>query len=119
MPIFAVVGSLIVFGSRPDTQLFVFGTNFIPMLISGIFAGLLIRAANKSGSNKYLIALSPTWVLVAVGMLWYLMGLLNLGAGDSGREYFAGPFYLLGGSVIVGIIATIVYLVTPSSKSSA
>jgi hypothetical protein len=120
MPLFAVICSLVVFGSRIDTQLFVFGTNLIPMLIGGCFAGLLIRAANKAHvSNKYLIALSPSLLPAAAGVLWYLGGLLNVSSGDSGREFFAGPMYLLGGVLIVGIVAVVVYLVTPAKRSSA
>ena len=119
MPVFAVICSVIVLGGRADTQIFVFGTNFIPMLVGGLFSGLLIRAANKSGSKKYRIALSPSLIPAAFGILWYLMGLLNLGAGDSGREFFAGPFYLLGGAIVVSILAIIVYLLTPSSSASS
>lgn len=117
MPLFAVFGAIIVFGIRADTLVFVFGTNLAPMLIGGFFSGLLIRAANKSSNNKFLVALAPTLLPAAFGILWYLAGLLNLSAGDSGREYFAGPLYLIAWAVAAGVIATIIYKVTPSSTA--
>jgi hypothetical protein len=117
MPVFAVVGALIIFGTRTDTLVFVFGTNLAPMLIGGLVSALLIRAANKAGNKKFLIALSPTLVPAAFGVLWYLIGLFNLGAGDSGSEFFAGPLYLVAWVVAASVIAPIVYKVTPSSAA--
>jgi len=117
MPLFAVFGALIVFGARADTLVYVFGTNLAPMLIGGFCSGLLIRAANKSANNKFRIALMPSLLPAAFGILWYLAGLFNLGAGDSGREYFAGPIYLVGLAVSVSIIATIVYAVVPKTSN--
>ena len=123
VPLFATLGALILFGDSDilgNTLMFVFGTNLIPMLISGFFSGLLLRSFNKSGgspANKRWVALAPILLPFVFGVVWYLMGILNWGAGDSGREYFAGPFYLLGLALGVGIIATIVYMLMPKASA--
>ena len=116
LPLVAVFGALIIFGARSDTLMFVFGTNLLPMLIGGFFSGLLIRAVNRSNgaaANKRWIALAPVGVPLILGVLWYLLSIVNSGAFDSGREYFAGPIYLVGLAVVVSVIATIAYAVVP------
>ena len=110
LPVFAMLGALISFGGRADTLIFVFATNAIPMIIGGIVAGLLIRAVNNSGGSGA-IALWPTVIPAAAGVLWYVYGFAALGS-DAGREYFAGPFYLLGGTLIVAVIAAVAFFVT-------
>lgn len=109
LPVFAALCSLVVFGLLPATQAFVLGTNAVPMLIGGAVSGLLLRAANRSGRNHN-IALWPTLVPAGAGILWYLYGAVALDA-DGGREFFAGPFYVLAGVVCTAIIAWIAYLV--------
>jgi hypothetical protein len=89
LPCIAALGSLAVLGARLDTQLFVFGTNIVPMLIGGLISALLLRSVAKAGGRGALIALAPT---LAPGY-------------DAGREYFAGPMYLLLGVVVTGIAA--------------
>ena len=103
LPLVALVGSVILFGVLPDTQLFVFGSNAVPMLIGGLVSGLLLRSANK-WHRGHRLALMPTLVPAAAGVSWYLYGGLMF-TGDAGREYFAGPFYLLAGVVVTAIIA--------------
>ncbi|MEC9376104.1 MAG: hypothetical protein VYA80_07005 [Pseudomonadota bacterium] len=121
LPLLAVFGALIIFGGKSDTLIFVFGTNLIPMLISGLFSGLLIRTFNKSGSGIEKIrriALAPITVTVAFGVVWYLLSLVNLGGYDSGREYFAGPLYLIGLSIGAGVIASIAYFIAPKTSNT-
>jgi hypothetical protein len=108
VPLFAMVASVIVFGVRLDTQIFVFITNAIPMLIGGAVSGLLLRAANRTGKSRT-VALWPILVPAAAGLLWYLILLLSSGS-DDGREFFAGPFYLLAGAVLMSVIAAIASL---------
>ena len=120
LPLLAVFGALIIFGGKSDTLIFVFGTNLIPMLICGLFSGLLIRSFNKSGNNiekVRRIALAPVAVTVGFGVVWYLLSLVNLGAADSGREYFAGPLYLIGLSIGAGVIASIAYFIVPKTSN--
>ena len=120
LPLVAVLGALIIFGTRSDTLLFVFGTNLIPMLIGGLFSGVLIRAVNRSNgtaANKRWIALAPVGAPLIIGVLWYLFSIANLGSFDSGREYFAGPIYLVGLAVVVSVIATLAYAVVPKSSN--
>lgn len=106
LPLVAVLGSILMFGVRMDTQIFVFGTNAAPMLIGGLASALYLRSANKSG-NGQMIALWPTLVPAGVGILWYLFGAVS-SAPDSGREYFAGPFYLVAGVLIMIVVAGVV-----------
>jgi hypothetical protein len=75
----------------------------------------LIRAANKAANNKYRIAMAPIMLPAAFGLLWYLLAILNLNAPDAGREFFAGPLYLLGWALAIGVLASIYYKVSPSS----
>ena len=120
LPLVAAFGALILFGALADTLVYVFGTNLIPMLIGGFFSGLLIRAVNRSNgaaANKRWIALAPAGVPLIFGVLWYLAAIVNSGAPDAGREYFAGPIYLVGLAVGASIIATIVYAIVPKTSN--
>ena len=110
LPVLAVLGSLVIFGVRPDTQIFIFGTNGIPMLIGAVVSALLLRTARRKGSGEW-IALLPTLVPAGFGVLWYGAGLLLSASTDSGREYFAGPFYLLGLALGTALVATVICLV--------
>ena len=118
LPVIAGLGSVIIFGVRIDTQIFVIGTNAVPMLIGGLVSAFLIRSVNRSGGDSFYLALSPTLVPAAFGLLWYLSGIVAQGA-DSGREYFAGPFYLLALAIVTAILAWIGYLVMRSNKTAA
>ena len=124
LPLFASLGAFILFGDSDiigDTVVYVFGTNLIPMLIGGVFSGLLIRSFNKSGgssTNRRRVALAPMLLPFVFGVLWYLMGILRLGAFDAGREFFSGPLYLLGLALGIGIISSIVYAVMPKSAAA-
>jgi hypothetical protein len=118
LPVIAGLGSIIIFGVRIDTQVFVIGTNAVPMLIGGLVSALLIRSVVRSGSDSFYLALSPTLVPAAFGLLWYLYGIVAPAA-DSGREYFAGPFYLLALAIGMAVIAPVGYLMTRSKKSAA
>ena len=106
LPALAAVTSMIQFGVRGDTIVFVFGTNLIPMLIGGLFAGLLLRAANKTGKGHN-IALLPTLIPAVLAGAWYLYGALLSSSSDVGREYMALPFYLIAWTVLFGIVAVI------------
>lgn len=124
LPLFAAFGAFILFGGSDilgDTLVYVFGTNLIPMLIGGFFSGLLIRAFNKSAgssANKRWVALAPVLLPFVFGVVFYLMAILRLGAGDAGREYFAGPLYLLGLALGVGIVASILYVLMPKNAAT-
>ena len=118
LPVIAGLGSVVIFGVRIDTQVFVIGTNAVPMLIGGLVSALLLRSVNRSGGDDFYLALSPTLVPAAFGLLWYLSGIVVRG-NDSGREYFAGPFYLLALAIVTAILAWIGYLVVRSKKSTA
>jgi hypothetical protein len=118
LPVVAVLGSIVIFGVRIDTQFFVLGTNAVPMLLGGLISALLLRSVNKAGGNGHYLALSPTLVPAAFGILWYLWGAVSPGA-DSGREYFAGPFYLLAWTFGTALIAWIGWMVMRSKNSAA
>ena len=109
LPLLAVLGSLVIFGVRLDTQAFIFGTNGIPMLIGAVISALLLRTARRKGGGE-IIALLPTLIPAGFGLLWYAAGVLIRDT-DSGREYFAGPFYLLGLAIGTAVVATVICLV--------
>jgi hypothetical protein len=118
LPLIAVLGSIIIFGVRVDTQLFVLGTNAVPMLIGGLVSALLLRSVNKRGGGGHYVALLPTLVPAGFGTLWYLFGAVTA-AGDTGREYFAGPFYLLAWAIGTAIVAWVSCLLMRAKKSPA
>ena len=111
LPVVALLGSMIVFGAKPDTMMFVFGTNAVPMVIGGLISAVLLRLSSAPAGGRWLVALWPTLVPAGLGILWYLFGLVSSG-GDAGREYFAGPFYLLlwlGAATIAAILGCIFF----------
>ncbi len=102
MPAVATLTAVIMFGPRGDTMLSVFGMNIIPMLVGGLISALLLRRANKAGGAGRAIALWPTLVPAAVGIVWYLWDAFLPAELDPGRVYIAGPQYLLGLAIIMG-----------------
>lgn len=106
LPVLAVITSIISFGPRGDTMVFVFGSHAIPMLIGGLISALLLRASNKSGKG-HAISLWPTLIPAVLAAIWLLYGALLSSSPDVGREYMALPFYLIGWTVGIGIIAAI------------
>jgi hypothetical protein len=107
LPLIAVLASIIMFGPRGDTIVFVFGTNLVPMLIAGVISGLMLRSSNKSGTG-HSIALWPTLIPAGIASIWYLYGALISSAPDAGREYMALPFYLIIWVIVTGVVAAIV-----------
>lgn len=106
LPAAAVLAATIVFGPRTDTLLSVAGINAIPMVISGIISGLLLRGANRAGAGRG-IAIWPTLIPAALGSVWYLWRAIQPEEIAPGREYLAIPQYLLMGVILLGIIAWI------------
>jgi hypothetical protein len=118
LPIVAVLASIIMFGARSDTVVFVFGINIVPMLIGGLISALLLRSLNKSGRSGQFIAVSPTLVPAAFGTVWYLYSALLSADPGAGREYIAAPIYMLIGALIIGVVAWIVCMMTRSAQTA-
>jgi hypothetical protein len=116
LPAIAVIGALIVFGSRFDTLLFVLGTNALPMLIGGLISALLLRLVSGAESRVRFMAIWPTLLPAAFGIYWYVAGLAMAGP-DAGREYFAGPFYLVFAVVLSAVVALVGCLVARRSMA--
>jgi len=100
MPAIATLAGVVMFGPDINTMVAVFGMNAIPMLIGGLFAGLLLRGANKSGGVGRLLTIWPTVLPAVVGIAWYLRDALFPAEFDPGRVYVSGPLYLL--SIAIG-----------------
>ena len=107
LPIVATLTAVVMFGPLPDMMAAVFGMNAIPMLIAGVISALLLRSANKAGGAGRSIAIWPTLVLAAIGIVWYLWGAFLPAESDPGREYLAVPQYLLVLAFLVGLVAWI------------
>lgn len=73
----------------------VFVMNLMPMLIGGLAAGLLLRGARKVAGAGAGIALLPSVVPALFGAVWYLWRAVMPEEIAPGREYLAGPQYLL------------------------
>lgn len=119
LPVFAALGSIVVFGFLPDTFVFVFGVNLLPMLLGGLVSALLLRFATRPGGKGKLIAILPTLAPAAFGFLWYLGGVITSSDYDGGREFFAVPIYLVMWVIAMSIVALVGCLVVRSSSSSA
>ena len=104
LPVAASVAALIVFGTRTDTLVTVFGLNLVPMLISGLVSGLLLRGANRVGKGQG-IALWPTLIPAALGAIWYLFRAVVPAEVAPGAEYIAAPQYLLMGVILLSVVA--------------
>lgn len=107
MPVVATLTAVMMFGPLPNMMAAVFGINVIPMLIAGLISALLLRSANKVGGAGRSIAIWPTLILAAIGIVWYLWGAFLPAEADPGREYLAVPQYLLVLAFVVGLIAWI------------
>lgn len=117
MPAVATLAAFIMFGPRPDTMLAVFGLNAVPMLIGGLISSLLLRSAGKAGGAGRSIALWPTLVPAAVGIVWYLWDALLPADLDPGRVHIAGPQYLLLLAIAMGIVSWVGCLMARSSRA--
>jgi len=119
LPLTTALTAYIMFGPRVDTMVTVAGLNAVPMLIGGLISALLLRGARKAGGSGRFIAVWPTLVPAAVGIVWYLTGALAPAELDPGREYIAGPQYLLMLAIITGIVAWIGCRIVRRSSASA
>ena len=117
MPAVATLASVIMFGPRPDTMMSVFGMNAVPMLVGGLISSLLLRGASKFGGAGRGIALWPTLVPAAVGIVWFLWDALLPADLDPGRVHIAGPIYLLMLAVATGIAAWVGCIIVRSSRA--
>ena len=88
----------------------------VPMLIGGLISALLLRAAGKAGGAGRSIALWPTLVPAAVGIVWYLWDALLPADLDPGRVHIAGPHYLLMLAIAMGVVSWIACLMARSSR---
>ena len=115
----AMLAGVVMFGPRLDTMVTVFGMNAVPMLVGGLFAALLLRGAKKAGGAGRAIALWPTLVPAAIGIVWYLWDALIPAELDPGRVYIAGPQYLLAIACLTGIVAWFACIIVRARRDTA
>jgi len=107
LPAAAAVAALISFGPRVDTMVAVFGINLVVTLFGGLFAALLLRGARKAGGVGAGIALWPSVLPAVFGGIFYLFRAVVPEDVAPGREYLAGPQYLLLITIALWIVAWI------------
>lgn len=117
MPAVATLAALIMFGPRVDTMIAVFCMNIVPMLIGGLFTGLLLHGAGKAGGAGRGIALWPTLIPAAIGIVWYLGDALLPAELDPGRVHIAGPQYLVMIAILAGVVAWVGCRLARSSRA--
>jgi hypothetical protein len=108
LPLAATVAAMIAFGDAADGRvlLTISAINAIPMLIGGAISGLLLRGANRAGAGRG-IALWPTLIPAALGVVWYLWRAVLPEEVAPQREYLAAPQYLLLGVILLALVAWI------------
>lgn len=119
LPSAAALAAAIVFGPRLDTLVTVFGLNLVVTLFGGLFTGLLLRGARKAGGVGAGIALWPSVVPAAFGAAWYLWRAVSPEAVAPGREYLAGPQYLLIMAIALGVAAFIASRIARLRRNAA
>lgn len=119
LPVAAALAALIVFGPRTDTLLAVFGLNLVVTLFGGLFAALLLRGARKTGGAGVRIALWPSVIPALFGAVWYLWRAVDPEKVAPGREYIAGPQYLLLMTIGLAVIAWIACRIVRMGKTTA
>ena len=119
LPAVAALAALIVFGPRLDTLAAVFGINLVVTLFGGLFAALLLRGARRAGWRGAGIALWPSVIPAAFGAAWYLFRAVSPEEVAPGREYIAGPQYLLLMTIALWIIAWIAGRVVRARQAAA
>jgi len=118
LPTAAAVAALIVFGPRADTVAAVFGLNLVVTLFGGLFAALLLRGARRAGGAGASIALWPSVIPAVFGAAWYLFRAVVPEQVAPGREYIAGPQYLLILAIGLWIIAWVVGRIVRAGKTA-
>ncbi len=117
LPAAAALAAFLVFGPRADTLLTVFGLNLVVTLFGGLFAALLLRGARKAGGKGAAIALWPSVIPAAFGAAWYLWRAVSPEEVAPGREYLAGPQYLLIMVVGLWVVAWIAGRIVRAGKA--
>jgi len=94
-----------VFDAYAATYGYLFVINAIPMLLGGLASWLLLRKA--TGDTARMIAITPTIIPAAIGIVWYLWRATFPAEVAPGAEYIAAPQYLLIWVVGISVLAWI------------
>ena len=80
-----------------------FFMNAIPMLLSRLVSWWLLRKA--IGGVSRTIAVTPTLIPAAIGIIWYLWRAIFPAEVAPGAEYIAAPQYLLIWVAVISLLA--------------
>ena len=95
-----------VFDAYAATYGYLFVINAIPMLLGGLISWLLLRKA--TGDTARMIAITPTLIPAAIGIVWYMWRAVFPAEVAPGSEYIAAPQYLLIWVIAISLLAWIV-----------
>ena len=103
LPVIAVISSMMTIEVDILAILTIGTINFIPMLISYLFARFLLSKASKLQSHIVAV-ISPLTISFCTSF-WYLMRVINPVATSPGIEHLALPQMILIGAIGFGLLS--------------
>ena len=103
LPMVAVISSMMAIETDVYAILTVGIINFIPILISYLFARFLLSKASKVESH-IIAVMSPLTISLCTS-LWYLMRVVNPVVSSPGIEHLAIPQMILIGAIGFGLLS--------------
>jgi hypothetical protein len=98
------------------TYAFLFGLNFVFMLVVALFSGLLLLWA--AGDKSRWLAVVPTLLTAFVGAAWYLWSAVFPSAVAPGWQFIGVPQYLLNVAAVSLVVVLLLRLTGIVSKTA-
>lgn len=121
LPVAAVLAGAIatangVWEAYGKTYGFLFGLNFVFMLVVALFSGLLLLWA--AGDKSRWLAVAPTLLTAGVGAVWYIWSAIFPSAVAPGWQFIGVPQYLLTVAAVSLVVVLVMRLTGIVSKTA-